>query len=44
MTEYDSRRTGNRLLDMGSTPIWSTKHEVQEFRAGHYRKKRREGV
>ena len=24
MTDYDSRRTGNGLLDMGSTPIWST--------------------
>ena len=23
-TDYDSRRTGNRLLDTGSTPIWST--------------------
>ncbi len=25
MTDYDSRRTGNRLLDTGSTPVWSTK-------------------
>ena len=21
--DYDSRRTGNRLLDTGSTPVWS---------------------
>ena len=25
MTDYDSRRTGNGLLDTGSTPVWSTK-------------------
>ena len=24
MTDYDSRRTGNGLLDTGSTPVWST--------------------
>ncbi len=23
MIEYDSRRTGNGLLDTGSTPVWS---------------------
>ncbi len=23
MTDYDSRRTGNGLLDTGSTPVWS---------------------
>ena len=22
--DYDSRRTGNGLLDTGSTPVWST--------------------
>ncbi len=27
MTDYDSRRTGNRLLDTGSTPVWSTKNQ-----------------
>ena len=25
MTDYDSRRTGNGLLDTGSTPVWSTR-------------------
>ena len=24
MRDYDSRRTGNGLLDTGSTPVWST--------------------
>ena len=24
MSDYDSRRTGNGLLDTGSTPVWST--------------------
>lgn len=23
MSDYDSRRTGNGLLDTGSTPVWS---------------------
>ena len=24
IADYDSRRTGNGLLDTGSTPVWST--------------------
>ncbi len=32
MTDYDSRRTGNRLLDTGSTPVWSTKIKMVEHR------------
>ena len=24
MSDYDSRRTGNGLLDTGSTPVWSS--------------------
>ena len=30
MTDYDSRRTGNGLLDTGSTPVWSTLVSVTE--------------
>ncbi len=29
MRDYDSRRTGNGLLDTGSTPVWSTRKSSQ---------------
>lgn len=31
MTDYDSRRTGNGLLDTGSTPVWSTRSGTNEL-------------
>ena len=31
MTDYDSRRTGNGLLDTGSTPVWSTRYGSGEL-------------
>ncbi len=34
MIEYDSRRTGNGLLDTGSTPVWSTKMKRVEGKNG----------
>lgn len=35
MSDYDSRRTGNGLLDTGSTPVWSTfKKFLQCFSIG----------
>ena len=30
MTDYDSRRTGNGLLDTGSTPVYSTRQGRNE--------------
>ena len=33
MTDYDSRRTGNGLLDTGSTPVWSTVIKTVEHRS-----------
>ena len=34
MIEYDSRRTGNGLLDTGSTPVWSTENNVMRMPVG----------
>ncbi len=33
MTDYDSRRTGNGLLDTGSTPVWSTEIKTVKNRS-----------
>lgn len=35
MTDYDSRRTGNGLLDTGSTPVWSTRRGRNELPSNH---------
>lgn len=31
MTDYDSRRTGNGLLDTGSTPVWSIREKSKKI-------------